>query len=207
MSFAEAKGRVCYTGADSPVLEESRMSFRVSALVTVAGVFGLAEFAPVRAQPQVPVRPRYSSFQNIFRPGVAPLVQPGPGFLGQQMPIGNAFGPLAPGFVYPNLGALPQALPGAYGNVNPLLPPTGVVGTFQNYSHWYGFGTTTGNYGHWYPNGLTNGRGVLSSSGGGGFGGLYGGPAIGGGFRTGGAIGAAATTGAMMGGAINQMRR
>lgn len=174
------------------------MSFRVSALIATVAVFGLADLAPVCAQPQVPVRPRYSTFQSIFRPGNAPLVQPGPGFLGQPMPIGNAAGPIAPGFVYAGpLGTgVPQALSGAPG-VDPALPPTGVVGTFGNYGHWYPNGVGGGgNYGHWYPGGVANGRGVLANTGGGG---LYGGTGagFGGGFRSlaGGAVLGAAAVG------------
>ena len=139
------------------------MSFRVSALVAALAAFGLAEIAPARAQPPVPVKPRYSAFQNIFRPGVPANPQPGPGFLGAPQPMGNPAGPQAPGFVYPGMPVQPLTLPGAAGNIDPQARPTGIVGQFVNYGSWYG-GLGGGYYGHWYPNGIANGRGILGNS-------------------------------------------
>ena len=174
------------------------MSFRVSALVATLAVLGSAEGAPAFAQPPVPVRPRYSAFQNIFRPGVPPLVQPGPGFLGQPLPMGNPAGPLAPGFVYPNLATQPQALPGAAGNIDPQARPTGIVGQFVNYGNWYGNGSGS-NYGHWYPNGIANGRGILGGSGGAGVSAGGSMPSIGPRPTGGSVLGTAVTAGAVVG--------
>ena len=188
------------------------MSFRVSAIVSVAAVFGLSAFTPVSAQPQVPVRPHYGGFQNLFAPGQGAFGNPGQGFLGQNAPgfIGGGltpgFGAGAgyPGFAYPG-GA------GVYG-VAPQLPPSGVVGSFNNLGHWYG-GRNSGNYGHWYPNGIANGRGVLGYGGGysggayvGGVGGGVSGPyGIGGGLgRSGGALGGTAIG---VGATIGTLRR
>ncbi|MCI0703620.1 MAG: hypothetical protein L0241_21270 [Planctomycetia bacterium] len=126
------------------------MSVRVSALAVFV-LLELASFAPISAQPQPPIRPRYTQFQNMFRPGVPPQPNPGQGILGQRLPMGNPGGPQAPGFVYPQAQAAPLP-PG----VDPFLPPTGVVGRFNDLGHWYG-----GNYGTWYPNGVANGNGVL----------------------------------------------
>ena len=87
------------------------MSFRVSALVSVAAVLGLSALAPVSAQPQAPVRPRYTAFQNVFYPNQLPLLNPGGGFLGQ-MPIGGGGGaPQVPGFVTPGSLTFPQNQP------------------------------------------------------------------------------------------------
>lgn len=177
------------------------MSFRVSALLSAVAVAALAEFAPVSAQPQVPVRPRYSGFQTVFGGGRPLQANPGQGFLGGNQPIGNPGGPVAPGFVLPGQvpGQLtyPYALPGTYG-VDPFLPATGVVGSFNNLGHWYG-----GNLGHWYPGGLRNGSGIIGYGGGGGYAGGVG-PTVGG-ARGGmqGLLNGAATAGAAMG----QLRR
>jgi hypothetical protein len=130
------------------------MSFRVSAIVAVAAALGLSSFTPLLAQPQPPIRPRYTQFQSIFVPGRSPLVVPGQGILGQNLPLPNPTGPQAPGFVYP------QTAPTVFA-IDPTLPATGVVGTFNNLGHWYP------NYGHWYPNGIASGRGVLGYGGGG----------------------------------------
>lgn len=185
------------------------MSFRVSALVAVVAVFGAAELTPVCAQPQAPVRPRYSTFNSIFNPYRGPVG--GFGF-GQNQPFVNPIGPQVAGvvvpqaFAYPGLATLPQALPGAYGTIDPQLPPTGIVGTFNNYGHWYPNGLAGGAggyYGHWYPNGVANGRGVLGYGGGTG-GGYAGTPVIAGGVRPSGSfLGTALTAGAT----INQFRR
>jgi hypothetical protein len=190
------------------------MTFRVSALLAAVAVFGLSELTPAFAQPVAPVRPRYSGFQSIFAPGVPPLVNPGGGFLGQQAIVGGLGGPLVPGFVFPGLGGaggvgypgaltLPQALPGAYGQPNPQLPPTGVVGSFGNYGHWYRL--NGGNLGHWYPNGVANGRGALGYSGGGGGG--FGGGGTGPGPRAPSAVNSALGTGLLAGATMNQFRR
>ncbi len=188
------------------------MSFRVSALVAGLAVLGLAEASPVLAQPQAPVRPRYSSFGSIFSPSRGPN--------GQQL-IGNAqmqpfVNPLGPqvvggqlnqgGFVLPGSGAAPGAFPGVYA-IDPLARPTGIVGSFNNLGHWYGGGYTGGGYyGHWYPGGVTNGRGILGYGGGG----LGGGGAVvlptsgGAGPRVGGPLMSTAFT---AGATINQFRR
>jgi hypothetical protein len=194
-----------------PVLEEPRMSFRVSALVATVAVFGLAELTPAFAQPQAPIRPRYGAFGNIFSPSRLPFGGAAGAGFGQNQPFVNPLGPQvagvgAPqGFVFPGQTAFPQALPGAYGTIDPLLPPTGTVGTFNNLGHWYPpNGIGGGNYGHWYPNGIANGRGITGYGGGGG--GAYAGtPVIVGGARTGGGslVGTAVTAGA----AMNQIRR
>lgn len=131
------------------------MPFRVSAFVAVVAVLGLSSIAPVFAQPQAPVRPRYTAFQSIFRPGQMPQANPAAGFLGQNPPVGNPAGPQAPGFAYP-----PSAQPGTGPDVTPQ--PTGVVGTFNNLGHWYG---GSAGLGHWYPNGPANGRGILGTAG------------------------------------------
>lgn len=187
------------------------MSFRVSALVACLSAFGAAELSPVLAQPQAPVRPRYSSFGNIFSPNRGP----NGAFVGgaQMQPFVNPIGPQVAGvvnqggFVLPGSGAVPGAFPGVYG-VDPLYRPTGVVATFNNLGHWYGGGTAGGGgyYGHWYPNGVANGRGVLGVGGsvGGGF--VTGGPVVGGGGvgpRVGGLMGTTLTGAA----AVNQLRR
>lgn len=180
------------------------MSFRIPALVAAVVVFGSAELA--QAQPQAPVRPRYSSFGNIFSPNRGPVG--GAGF-GQNQPFVNPIGPQVAGiggpqgFAYPGVygqGAVPPALIGAYGAIDPTLPPTGVVGSFNNLGHWYG-----GNYGHWYPGGVANGTGILGG------GGVYGGSVgVGrtGTARLGGGAGGALLGTAMTAGAtMNQFRR
>jgi hypothetical protein len=103
------------------------------------------------------MRPRYTAFQSIFRPGQPPLVNPGQGILGV-----NAGGPQAPGFVYPQAAPTPPA-------VNPAVAPTGVHATFGNLGHWYT--PRAGYYGNWYPNGIASGAGILGASG-------YGAPGI-----------------------------
>jgi len=162
--------------------KESRMSFRVSALVAAAVVVGSASVAPVSAQPQAPIRPRTSPFGSIFTPGLqqqqfqqqlllnqalgAGGVGPGfvgPGFVNPGLGGANLAG--LPGFGYPGQLAYQSALPGAYAPAV-ALPQSGVVGSFNNLGHWYG--PQSGYYGHWYPNGVTNGRGVLGYGGGGG---------------------------------------
>lgn len=194
------------------------MSFRVSALVAGLAVMGLADISPVLAQPQAPIRPRYSSFGNIFSPNRGPNGV----FMGnaQMQPFVNPIGPNVAGlmgnqgFAVPGQGivlpgqGVPQALIGAYG-LDPNQRPTGsVTPTFNNLGHWYpsGFsGTGGGNYGHWYPNGIANGRGITGYGGGGG--GFSGGAVIsGGGGMTGpraSPLGTAITAGA----AVGQMRR
>lgn len=165
------------------------MSFRSSAVLAAVVVVGLGAEAPVSAQPQAPVRPRYSSFGGVFSPRPALGVQgAGAGNLPFINPIGpQAFGgPGGQGFVMPGQ-ALPGdpalgggvVFPGAYA-VDPQLTPTGVVGTFNNLGHWYPNGTGGGNLGHWYPGGFAGGRGVLGMGGGGGYGGSVG-PLMGGG--------------------------
>jgi hypothetical protein len=198
------------------------MSFRVSALVAAAAVFGSSSLAP--AQPVVPARPRTSGFSAIFTPGQQQQLLLGNNFAG---PLGlGGVGGLGGPFVGPGLGnpafmgaqgaigypgglAYPQVLPGALA-VNPQLPASGVVGTFNNLGHWYGRGY--GNYGHWYPNGIRSGRGALglNTGGFGGGGGLYGpgggfgGPGVGG---AGSAIGQAGGAALGLGATINQFRR
>ena len=131
---------------------------------------------------------------QAFGGGVGPGVAQGglvnPAFL-------NGGGGL--GFGYPGQLAYPQVLPGAIA-VNPQLPPSGIVGTFGNYGHWYN--QRGGNYGHWYPNGIANGRGIL---GGGSYGG-YGGSTSGG-LRTGNSLGTLGGTALGVGAAANQFRR
>jgi hypothetical protein len=169
------------------------MSFRFFTLAAAAALT-LGSVTPASAQPQPPIRPRYSSFGGIF--GSSNPVAPGGLFGGNGLfggyGFGNNFsgpggvnpvivnplfagglngvGPLAGGFLYPGQTAFPQILPGAIG-VNPSLAPTGVVGTFNNYGHWYG--PRSGYYGHWYPNGLYSGLGVLGNGATGGYGGVY----------------------------------
>lgn len=161
------------------------MSFRTSAM-TAAVLLALGSLTPASAQPQPPIRPRYGSFSGIFGSN-NPVAPSGFGaFGGFGWGVGNAgvggvnpvivnplfagagFGPLAGGFLYPGQTAFPQVFPGAVG-VNPLLAPTGVVGTFNNYGHWYG--PRSGYYGHWYPNGVYSGVGVIGRSAG--YGGAY----------------------------------
>ncbi len=190
------------------------MSFRVSALASVAAVLGLSALSPAGAQPQVPVRPRYSAFQSVFAPGSQPLLNPGGGFLGQQNGFGfpGAFGggfgggvgPQVPGFVNPGTLNFPQNQPTAF--VGPQVQATGVVGRFNYLGHWYGVGNISGGLGHWYPNGFANGRGVLGVGSAYGAGGLY---SAGGGFTSGGFGGAGSVLGtaAAGGGAFNQPRR
>jgi hypothetical protein len=174
------------------------MSFRVSALAAVAAVLGLASVTPSFAQPQPPVRPRYSQFQAVFRPGASPLIYPGQGFLGQNVPYGSPYGPQVPGFVYPQAGYAP----GPYGlspyGVAPAVVATSVPATFGNLGHWYS--VPYGNYGHWYPNGVASGRGIIGY--GTGFpagGGLLVGPGGGMGRSGGSVLGTAATLGATVG--------
>jgi hypothetical protein len=159
------------------------MSFRVSALVSVATVLGLSAVTPARAQPQVPYRPQYSAFSGLFYPNQQ-LLFPGAfggGGFGQQGAFGgvggfmNGFGgPQVPGFVYPGTLTYPQNQPIIFTN-NPNLATTGVVAKFNNLGHWYGSSTAGGGLGHWYPNGWANGRGVLGPGFGYGAGGAYGG--------------------------------
>jgi|GEM_PF-3049679 len=198
------------------------MSFRVSALVAAVAVLSVGSITPAFAQPQVPVRPRYTAFQSVFAPGRTPLVNPGQGILGLNAPgfgppgfgpgFGGFVGPQVPGFAFPgqqfvgqNALAYPQAFPGAYG-INPNLVTTGVPARFGYYGHWYG--GRSGYYSHWYPNGVANGSGVLGPGYQGAFG--YAG-LLGGGF--GGSAGLMRPTGSVLGtalmgaGAINQMRR
>lgn len=171
------------------------MSFRASAVMAAVVVVGLGAEAPVSAQPQAPVRPRYSSFGNVFSPRPALGVQgAGAGNLPFINPIGpQAFGGLGgQGFIMPGqalpggiaLGGDPAlggglVFPGAYA-VNPQLAPTGFVPTFNSLGHWYPNGTGGGNLGHWYPGGFAGGRGVLANNGGGGYSGSVG-PLVGGG--------------------------
>ena len=193
------------------------MSFRVSALVSAAAVLGLGSVTPASAQPQAPMRPRNSAFGSIFTPGLQQQQQ-------QQLLFGNQGGfgvPNAPGFVgpgglnpaflngggglgfgYPGQLAYPQVLPGAIA-VNPQLPPSGIVGTFGNYGHWYN--QRGGNYGHWYPNGIANGRGILGGGSYGGYGGSAG--TTTGGLRTGNTLGTLGGTALGVGAAANQFRR
>lgn len=178
------------------------MSFRVSALVAGAVVFGLSSAAPVSAQPQAPVRPRYSTFGSIFTP---PQQFGNGGAFGQNAPFVNPLGPqvagvpAAQGFAYPGQTSYSLIQPGLFG-ADPQLPPTGVVGTFNNLGHWYGSGGA--GYGHWYPNGIASGRGILGYSGSAGYGtaGVVGSVNQGGptGAR-GSLIGAAVGTGAVVG--------
>jgi hypothetical protein len=175
------------------------MSFRVSALVAGVVVLGLSSVAPVSAQPQAPVRPRYSTFGNIFSPQQR---FGNGGAFGQNAPFVNPLGPqvagvpAAQGFVYPGQTSYSQVLPGVFAT-DPQLPPTGVVGTFNNLGHWYGSGTG-GGYGHWYPNGITNGRGILGYGGGGGYaGGMAAGPTGSRGSLMGAGVGVGATVGAL----------
>jgi hypothetical protein len=137
------------------------MSFRTSALVSAAVALGLSGVAPVGAQPQVPVRPRYSTFQNLFYPNQQPLANPGAGFLGLGPGLGNPAGPQAPGFVTPGSLAFPQNYPTVY--TNPNVRQSGLVARFGYLNHWYasGYTSTVGGLGHWYQNGRANGRGVL----------------------------------------------
>lgn len=196
------------------------MSFRSSALVTAVAVLGLGELAPVGAQPQAPVRPRYGSFGNIFSPrpalgvqgagaGNAPFINPiGPQVVGGQ--LGQGFvvpgQPLAGlGYGYPGQVTFGQTLPGAFA-VNPQLPATGVVGTFNNLGHWYP-GATGGGLGHWYPNGLANGRGVGGGGGGYGGGGMVGPLAGGGGAGMARQGGSALGTALGAGAAVNSFRK
>jgi hypothetical protein len=188
------------------------MSFRVPALVAALAVLGLGSITPAHAQPQAPVRPRYTQFQSMFGGGRPLVANPGQGILGLNQPnFINPNGPNAPVFL--NAAGQPilnQGLTngaygvnnGAYGLINPYLVPTGVVGQFGNLGHWYNY--RSGYYGHWYPNGIQNGAGVIGNSGAiyGGFvgpRGMTGGP-----IRAGGSM--LGTT--MMGAAtVNQFRR
>ncbi len=188
------------------------MSFRVSAIVAATVVLGIGSVTPAVAQPQAPIRPRNSQFGNIFSPNR----QPGIGAFGQNQPFVNPIGPQVAGvpnagqFAVPGQGfaglgypgqlALQPGLAGGLYGVDPQLPPSGIVGTFNNLGHWYG-----GNYGHWYPNGIANGRGVLGSSGGG-YGGTVGVGPVGGGLqgRTGGTLAGTALTGAALSGALRR---
>ena len=197
------------------------MSFHVSALVTAAAVLGLSSVTPASAQPQAPIRPRTNTFGSIFTPGLQQQQQQ------QQLMLNQAFGGVGPGvggglglgqgglnpaflgggaLGYPGQLAYPQVLPGALTSVNPQLPASGVVGTFNNLGHWYN--PRGGNYGHWYPNGIANGRGITGYGGGGGGGGGYGG---GGGATSGGmgrsTLGNVGGTALGVGATMNQFRR
>jgi hypothetical protein len=164
------------------VLKELRiMSFRAAALASVALLLCASALRPVSAQPQVPVRPRYTTFQNLFYPGQQPLLAPGGGFLRQMGPFAAQGGPIGagvggappqvPGFVLPGSLLYPQNQPPVF--VDPALAPTGVVGRFNYLGHWYGANSISGGLDHWYPNGPANGRGVLGFGAGYGSGGLY----------------------------------
>src|SRR6266511_42195 len=84
--------------------KESRMSFRVSALVA-AVVVGSASVTPVSAQPQAPIRPRTSPFGSIFTPGLQQQQFQQQLLLNQALGAGGV-GPgfVGPGFVNPGLG-------------------------------------------------------------------------------------------------------
>jgi hypothetical protein len=205
------------------------MSFRVSALAAGVLVLGLGSVTPVSAQPVAPIRPRTSPFGSIFTPGMQQQQLQQQMFMNQALGAGGVGqGFLGPGFVNPGLGGLgfpglgvpgvgypgalayQSAFPGAFAPALGL-PPSGVVGTFNNYGHWYNFNSRSGSgyYGHWYPNGVASGRGVLGF--GGGYGGGYGGglspigagPARMGNSMMGNVGGTALGVGAMM----NQFRR
>jgi hypothetical protein len=201
------------------------MSFRIPALAAAAAVLALGSITPARAQPQPTIRPRSGSFGGIF--GSNNPVAPGGLFGGSGLYGGYGFGNnfsgpggvnpvivnplfagqaggLAGGFLYPGQTAFPQVLPGAIG-VNPLLAPTGVVGTFNNYGHWYG--PRSGYYGHWYPNGLYSGLGVLGN-GTAGYGSVYtGGLGVGQMRQGSGAMLGSTMMGAGLANQMNQLRR
>jgi hypothetical protein len=211
------------------------MSFRLSALVSVAGVLGLSPLAPVSAQPQVPFRPQTSPFGGSFYGGGG-VFGTGNGVFGGQGPFGNGIGNgFNNGFGNPFVGGFNNGFGNPFGGgfnngFGPVVPgfaapgslafplnqptafvgpqgvTTGVVGRFNNLGHWYGVGSLSGGGGHWYPNGFGNGRGVLGLGASGGAGGLYG-SGLG---ATSGGLGTANT---LLGGALpaaaaaNQLRR
>ena len=189
------------------------MSFRVSALVAAAAVLGLGSVTPASAQPQAPIRPRSTAFGSIFTPGQQQQQFQQQQLLNQALGGGVGAGFAQGGFIQPGLAggagfgypgslAYPQVLPAALA-VNPELPPSGIVGTFNNYGHWYNQ-RGGGYYGHWYPNGVANGRGILGAGSYGGGGGSYG---TTGGLRTGNSLGSVGGTALGVGAAVNQFRR
>jgi hypothetical protein len=165
--------RIATTDSHSKT-KESRMSFRVSALVAAAVVLELSLATTASAQPVAPVRPRSSIFGNVFTPGLQQQQFQQQLFLNQALGGGGGVVPLfgVPGGMNPNFpgGQLPgqlanqPALPGAFSPVAGGPPRQAAV--FNSLSPYYG--RSNGNYGHWYPNGIASGRGVLGSSGGGG---------------------------------------
>ena len=195
------------------------MSFRVSAMVAAAAVLGLGAITPAAAQPQAPIRPRSTTFGSIFSPGLQQqqfqqqqlLNQALGGGVGAGFAQGGIINPGllnggGAGFGYPGGLAYSQVLPGALG-VNPQLPPSGIVGSFNNLGHWYNQ-RGGGYYGHWYPNGVASGRGILGGGSYGGSGGGYGGSAgMTGGPRTGNSLGSLGGTALGVGAAANQFRR
>lgn len=140
------------------------MSFRVTVLVAVAAVLGFSSLTPAFAQPQAPVKPRYTQFQNMFSPYRPLVANPGQGIQGANLPNPNPSGPQVPGFVYPGQSGAAVQQPAGPGTVDPTIKPTGMPVTFNNLGHWYS--RSTGYYGTWYPNGVANGYGVLAATGG-----------------------------------------
>ena len=183
------------------------MSFRVSAIIAAVAVMGFGALDPVGAQPQVPVRPRNTQFQSIFGGGRPVLATPGQGFLGQNQPVVNPNGPQVPGFAFPGQTLSSQGFTGGAYAADAQLPPTGVVGSFNNLGHWYG--GNSGNYGHWYQNGIANGRGVLGYGGGSGgtFAGGGVGPTVGNSARPRSALGSVGSTALGVGAAVGSFRR
>lgn len=204
------------------------MSFRVFALLAAAVVLELGLASPALAQPIAPIRPRTSPFGSIFTPGLQQqqfqqqmLLNQALGAGGVGVGVGGVPIPGLQGLGFGGLGGLgypgqlqyQPTLPGAFATA-PGLPPSGIVGTFNNYGHWYN-ARGTGNLGHWYPNGLANGRGILGYGGvgGGAYGasGNYGGgmgPQVGGPSRFGNSmIGNVGGTALGVGAMMNQFRR
>lgn len=122
------------------------MRIRAHALYAVAGLLGLGSITPVLAQPTVPMRPQYSSYYNMFRPGAGSFyygygnnagVYGGFGaYGGQNQMLMRQNVQLQQQLNYNNQSLANLQTYLATG-VNPNLPITGRGATFNYLGHWY----------------------------------------------------------------------
>ncbi len=172
------------------------MKFFTTAASALLMLLGLAAENEALAQPQVPSRPRTTSFGGIFGPRSPAVPNAG---LGMNQQGGQGFGQNNAMQGGQGVSAYGVPLNQANSNVPPRM--TGQPAVFNNLGHWY-----SGNLGHWYPNGLRSGAGAVGNSG-----------ATGGGMAGGGAgprpsglgttMGTMGTTGMGIGIAVGGFRR
>lgn len=126
------------------------MTFRARAASAVIALLGLGSVTAAVAQPVAPMRPQYTSYYGMFRPGGGSYYLGGPGYGGYGGGGYGGYSPYAPGnalMMQQNL-QLQQQL--NYQNqslanvqsylatgVNPNLPITGRGATFNSLGHWY----------------------------------------------------------------------